>query len=140
MLRKLRNKDLGFDFKLPLISPGCLIGNYKLKDHISLHHRWNLNLWLSPSVIQLQNPFFWAPPVHQDLSMGQIGLLKTPLSICQSGWKCIPGNLWVHWGPRRGTSVLLHRHYWTGLDYMYICDAGSDIIGKGRVVIKGCNL
>ena len=88
MLRNLSKKDLGFDFKLPLISPLCLIGNYKLKGYISLH---TTNFWLSLSVIQLQNPFFCSPPVYQGLSMGhdwpvKNAIVDLPIRLKMHSW------------------------------------------------------
>ena len=63
-----------------------------------------LKLWLTPSAKHHRNPCFEPPPVYQDLVRVMIGLLKRPLSICQSGWKeirnALPVIRWVRWVPR----------------------------------------
>ena len=91
MLRKLSKKDLGFDFKLPLISPIAWLEITSLKDISASTPQVELNFWLNPSVIQLQNPFFWAPPVYQDLSMGHDWPVKNaivdfPIRLKMHSW------------------------------------------------------
>ena len=59
-----------------------------------------------------ENPVFWATIW---VSTMMTGLLKQPLSICQSRWNEI-GNAfsvihWVLWGPRTMISALLRRRY-----------------------------
>ena len=50
-------------------------------------------IWLSPSAKQCWNPCSGSPPVHLTIWVHtMIGLLKKPLSICQSGWK----EIWTH--------------------------------------------
>ena len=61
MLRKLSKKDLGFDFKLPLISPRCLIGNYKLKGYISLHTTGGTKFLVKPICDTAPKSFFLSP-------------------------------------------------------------------------------
>ena len=86
-------------------------------------------LWLTPSAKHHRKPCFEPPPVYQDLVRVMIGLLKRPLSICQSGWKEIQNALpvirWVRWVSRRRISALLRRRYhgyWRRFNY--VCDAG----------------
>ena len=84
-------------------------------------------IWLSPSAKQCWNPCSGSPPVHLTIWVHtMIGLLKKPLSICQSGWKGNWNTLlvicWVCRRPRTRILVLLSRHYQPRLNYF--CNTG----------------
>ena len=70
MLRKLSKKIWDLISNYPSFPPVAWLEITSLKDISASTPQVELNFWLSPSVRQLQNPFSWAPPVYQDLSMG----------------------------------------------------------------------
>ena len=72
-----------------------------------------------------------------------IGLLKNPLSICQSGWKEIRNALpvihWVRWEPRTRISAIVRRRLKPRLNY--VCDANKcskETWGAPSLTAKTC--